>query len=237
MTHILHMAEDTAGEKDYFLTLRYADPRLTSAKVREGSLQWTPSAKTLAIIGLPPIRKVVGEQRQCQTKGRTRVFGLTCFLIKSRGQTTSSNLHLVILVFYLKCICYQNILRLGYFHQLYLKIVLHLLPWLDYPVWKKKTSFGQVNNRVGNGGHFNLRPQIFQQTICGLGSTQTQPNRQAASVSMMDACFSSPGVVQRTWMLTLPPTAHTLLGKHMIFVPSWQTSEVSHRRPLSSRPL
>lgn len=92
MTHILHMAEDTAGEKDYFLTLRYADPQLTFAEVREGSLQWTPSAKTLAIIGLPPIRKVVGEQRQCQTKGRTRVFGLTCFLIKSRGQTTPSNL-------------------------------------------------------------------------------------------------------------------------------------------------
>lgn len=33
------MAEDTAGEKDYFLTLRYADPQLTSAEVREGSLQ------------------------------------------------------------------------------------------------------------------------------------------------------------------------------------------------------
>lgn len=236
MTHILHMAEDTAGEKDYFLTLRYADPRLTSAEVREGSLQWTPSAKTLAIIGLPPIRKVVGEQRQCQTKGRTRVFGLTCFLIKSRGQTTPSNLDFGDSSV-LSEMHYQNILRLGYFHQLYLKIVLHLLPWLDYPVWKKKTSFGQVNNRVGNGGHFNLRPQIFQQTIGGWGSTQTQPNRQAASVSVMDACFSSPGAAQRTWMLTLPPTAHTLLGKHMIFVPSWQTSEVSHRRPLSSRPL
>lgn len=37
MSHILHMAEDTAGAKDYFLTLQHRDLTTTSAEVREGS--------------------------------------------------------------------------------------------------------------------------------------------------------------------------------------------------------